>query len=484
MVSGHLGNVTKAPEYETIALHGAQEPDPINGSRALPLYQTCSYNFTDAADGASKFAWSKEGYVYTRMGNPTTAVFEQRMAMLEGGAGAVATASGHSAQFMAITSVCEPGQNFVSTMNLYGGTFNQFRVYFKKFNIACKFVEGSNPEDIKDAIDESTRAVYVETIGNPQFNVPDLKRISEVCHQAGIPLIVDNTFGMGGYLCRPIELGADIVTSSVTKWVGGHGTSMGGILIDGGHFDWSESGKFPCMTEPADGYHGMRFWETYGYKALSAKARMDAMRDLGPCMSPFNAWLFVQGLETLALRAERHVYNTLALARWLEKHTCVNWVNYPGLESHPDYKLAQRVLPKGQGGVLTFGVAGNIKEVAAVVDNLKLCSHLANVGDAKTLIIHPWRTTHQQIPDEEKIKGGVTPDLIRVSVGLEHIDDIIHDFEQAFVGAGLKPAEGWVPTWKNGLSADASDGTLYAPKPSQTNGTTKEAVTREMAASA
>ncbi|KAF2633417.1 PLP-dependent transferase [Macroventuria anomochaeta] len=345
MVSGHLGNVTKAPEYETIALHSAQEPDPINASRALLLYQTCSYNFTDAADGTSKFAWSKK---------EKDTFFEQRMAMLEGGAGAVATASEYSAQFMAITSICKPGHNFVSTMNLYGRTFNQFRVYFK-VNIPCKFVEGSDPQNIKNAIDDKTRAVYVETIGNPQFNVPNLKAISEVCHHAGIRLIVDNTFGMGGYLCKPIEIGADIITSSVTKWIGGHGTSMGAV------------------DEPADGDHGMRFWETYGYEPLSARVRMDAMRDLGPCISPFNAWLFV---------------------------------NYPGLESHSDYELAQRVLPKGWGGVLTFCIAGNIKEVAAVVDSLKLCSHLANVGHAKTLII----------PDEEKIKGGITPYLIRVSL--------------------------------------------------------------------
>lgn len=286
----------------------------------------------------------------------------------------------------------------------------------------------------------------------------------------------NNPIGMGGFLAKPLTMGADIVTHSATKWIGGHGTSMGGIIIDGGHFDWSASGKFPCMTEPADGYHGLRFWETYGLKSLSAKVRMDAMRDLGPCLSPFNAWLFLQGLETLALRGERHVYNTLTFARWLEAHPCVNWVNYPGLPSHPDYALAQRVLPRGQGGVLTFGVAGNIKEVEAVVDNLKLCSHLANVGDAKTLIIHPWRTTHQQIPDDEKIKGGVTPDMIRVSLGLEHIDDIIHDFEQAFAGAGLIEAKDWTPTWKQDMKGkDWNEGTLYAPKPNGTNGVVEKA---------
>jgi len=269
---------------------------------------------------------------------------------------------------------------------------------------------------------------------------------------------------MGGYLCKPISLGADIITHSCTKWIGGHGTSMGGIVIDGGHFDWSASGKFPEFTEPADGYHGMKFWDTYGLAALANKLRMDAMRDLGPCMSPFNAWLFLQGLETIALRGQKHVENTLAFAKWLEAHPNVAWVNYPGLPSHVDYKLAQKVLPKGAGGVLTFGVAGNIDQVASVVDNLKLCSHLANVGDAKTLIIHPWRTTHQQIPDQEKIRGGVTPDMIRVSLGLEHIDDITYDFDQAFKAAGLEGAKDWVPTWKRDMeSADWNKGTRYAP---------------------
>ncbi|KKA22267.1 O-acetylhomoserine aminocarboxypropyltransferase [Rasamsonia emersonii CBS 393.64] len=441
-IPGSLLNVTKPPEFETISIHGGQEPDPTNGSRALPLYQTCAYNFTDAADGASKFAWAKDGYVYTRMGNPTNAVFETRMSMLEGGVGAVATASGHAAQFMAITSVMGPGKNFVSTSWLYGGTYNQFRVYLKKFNIAVKWVEGQDPAAIAAAIDDNTRAVYVETIGNPKHNVPDIRAIADVAHAAGIPLIVDNTFGMGGYLCRPLALGANIVTHSCTKWIGGHGTSMGGIVIDGGNFDWSvkKNGQsmFPEFVEPAEGYHGMVFWETYGHKALAAKLRMDAMRDLGPCMSPFNAWLFLQGLETLPLRGERTASNALALARWLEAHPAVKWVLYPGLESHPDHALAKKTLQNGFGGVLTFGVDGSIDQVSAVVDNLQLCSHLANVGDAKTLIIHPWRTTHQQLPDEEKLQAGVTPDLIRVSLGLEHISDIIHDFEQAFQKAFKK----------------------------------------------
>ena len=365
---------------------------------------------------------------------------------------------------MAITTVCEPGYNFISTTWLYGGTYNQFRVYLKKFNIHVKFVEGQNPKDIAAAIDEKTRAIYIETIGNPQFNVPDIAAISKLAHEAGIPVIVDNTFGMGGYVCKPFSLGADIITHSCTKWIGGHGTSMGGIVIDGGKFNWA-NGKFPGFVDPSEGYHGMRFWDTYGYKALTAKLRMDAMRDLGPCMSPFNAWLFLQGLETLSLRGERHNQNALAFAQWLDKHPNVAWVNYPGLPSHSDHALAKRVL-NGFGGVLTFGVAGNIDEVAAVVDNLKLCSHLANVGDAKTLILHPWRSTHHQIPDEEKFKGGVTPDVIRVSVGLEHIDDIIHDFAQAFENAGLKNAQGWEPSWKaKGGAWNA--GTLYAPKPDE-----------------
>jgi O-acetylhomoserine/O-acetylserine sulfhydrylase len=338
---------------------------------------------------------------------------------------------------MAITSIMGPGSNFISTTWLYGGTYNQFRVYLKKFDITVKWVEGQNPSDIAAAIDDKTRGIYIETIGNPKHNVPDIAAIASVAHAAGIPLIADNTFGMGGYLCRPFSLGADIITHSATKWIGGHGTSMGGIVIDGGNFDWSASGKFPEFTEAADGYHGMKFWDTYGKKALAAKLRMDAMRDLGPCMSPFNAWLFLQGLEALPLRGERTASNALTFARWLESHPCVSWVLYPGLESHPDHTLAKKVLKNGYGGVLTFSVARTIEQVSTVVDNLKLCSHLANVGDAKTLIIHPWRTTHQQLPDEEKIQAGVTPDLIRVSLGIEHVNDIIHDFEQAFEGAGL-----------------------------------------------
>lgn len=364
---------------------------------------------------------------------------------------------------MAITTVCEPGYNFVSTTWLYGGTYNQFRVYLKRFNIQVKFVKGQDPADLAAAIDEKTRAVYVETIGNPQFNVPDIAAIAKVAHEAGVPVIVDNTFGMGGFVCRPLALGADILTHSCTKWIGGHGTSMGGIVIDGGNFNWA-NGKFPTFTEPSEGYHGMRFWDTYGAKALTARLRMDAMRDLGPCLSPFNAWLFLQGLETLSLRAERHCQNALALARWLERHRNVTWVNYPGLASHPNHALASRVFKRGFGGVLTFGVAGDIQEAAAVMDGLKLCSHLANVGDAKTLVLHPWRSTHHQIPDEEKIHGGVTPDMIRVSVGLEHIDDIIHDIEQAFGKAGLKSKEGWVPSWKR-KETGWKDGTIYSPKP-------------------
>ncbi|KAH8162988.1 hypothetical protein CIB48_g5258 [Xylaria polymorpha] len=375
--AGSISNLNWEPGFDTIAVHGGQEPEPTNGSRAVPLYQTSAYNFTDAADGAGKFAWSKDGYVYTRMGNPTNTVFETRMTMLEGGVGAVATASGHSAQ--------------------HELAFNQFRVYLKKFKIEVKWVVGNDPAKFDEAIDENTRAIYIETISNPKHSVPDIPAIAKVAHKHGIPLIIDNTFGMGGYLCQPIRLGADIVTHSATKWIGGHGTSMGGIIIDGGHFDWSASGKFPGFTEPAEGYHGMR--------------------------------------------GARTVENTQGLAEWLEAHPCVNWVLYPGLKSHPDYELAKKILPKGAGGVLTFGVAGRVEQVRAVVDNLKMTSHLANVGDCKTLIIHPWVTTHQQMPDEEKIKGGVTPDLLRVSLGIEDLEDIKRDFEQAFAAAGLQKAD-------------------------------------------
>lgn len=369
-------------------------------------------------------------------------------------------------KFLAITAVCEPGQNFISTTHLYGGTYNQFRVYLAKFNIHVKFIQGEDPAAIAAAIDSDTRAIYMETMGNPQFNVPDIAAVSAVAHEARVPVIVDNTFGMGGFVCKPFSLGADIITHSTTKWIGGHGTSMGGIVIDGGKFNWSATpGKFIGLTEPSEGYHGMRFHETYGAKALCMKVRMDGMRDLGPCMSPFNAWLFLQGLETLSLRGERHCANALAFAHWLDKHPDVAWVNYPGLPSHPDHALAKRTFTGGFGGVLTFGVAGDIDKAAAVVDGLNLCSHVANVGDAKTLTLHPWRSTHQQIPDSEKIEGGVTPDMIRVSVGLEHVDDVIADFEQAFEKAGLMRAQGWVPNWKKKGVDGWKDGTIYKPAP-------------------
>ncbi|KAI1145217.1 putative o-acetylhomoserine sulfhydrylase [Nemania diffusa] len=441
---GSISRFDWEPDFETIAVHGGQEPDPGNGSRANPIFQTASYVFDDAEDGAAKCSYNKAGYLYTRLGNPTNSVFEKRMALLEGGVGAVATASGHSAQFMALTLCCEPGHNIVSTSWLYGGTFNQFRVYLPRFNIQVKWVLGNDPEEIDGAIDENTRAVYIETVSNPKQCVPDIPAIADVAHKHGIPLVIDNTFGMGGYLCQPIKLGADIVTHSCTKWIGGHNTSMGGVIVDGGKFDWGSersAAKFPGLTQPAAGYHGLRFWDTYGPLALTSKLKMDSMRDLGPCMSPFNAWLFLQGLETLPLRAQRTVENTQKLAEWLEQHPCVNWVLYPGLKSHEDYEIAKKLLPKGCGGVLTFGVAGKVDEVRAVVDNLKMCSHVANVGDCKTLIIHPWVTTHQQIPDEEKIKAGVTPDMLRVSVGIESIEDIKRDFDQAFVTAKLKIAE-------------------------------------------
>ncbi|KAI3316694.1 putative o-acetylhomoserine sulfhydrylase [Xylariaceae sp. AK1471] len=440
---GSISDLDWVPDFETVAVRGGQEPDPGNG-----------YVFEDAADGAAKCSWNKDGYLYTRLGNPTNSVFEKRMAMLEGGVGAVAMASGHSAQFMAVTQCCEPGHNIVSTSWLYGGTFNQFRVYLPKFDINVKLVLGNDPADFDAAIDDDTRAVYIETVSNPKQCVPDIPAIAAVAHKHDIPLMIDNTFGMAGYLCQPIKLGADIVMHSCTKWIGGHNTSMGGVIIDGGRFEWGSprsAAKFPGLTGPALGYHGMKFWETYGPLALTMKLRMDCMRDLGPCMSPFNAWLFLQGLETLPLRAQRTVENTQKLAVWLEAHPCVNWVLYPGLRSHPDFELARKLMPKGTGGVLTFGVAGKVEEVRAIVDNLKMCSHVANVGDCKTLIIHPWVTTHQQLPDEEKnqrryhtrscwLSSTCTADLLRVSVGIENIEDIKRDFEQAFAAAGLRPA--------------------------------------------
>ena len=417
--------------FETLQVHAGQEPDPVTGSRAVPIYQTTSYVFENAEHGADLFALKKAGNIYTRLMNPTTDVLEKRMAALEGGKAALAVASGHSAQFIAIATICQAGDNIVSSSYLYGGTYNQFKVTLSRLGIGVKFVDGNDPEAFRRAIDVDTKALYIESIGNPAFHVPDFGALAAIASENGIPLIVDNTFGCAGYLCRPIDHGASIVVESATKWIGGHGTSMGGIIVDAGAFDWS-NGKFPLFTEPSEGYHGMKFHETFGNLAFIVRARVEGLRDFGPAISPFNSFLLLQGLETLSLRVQRHLDNTMELAKWLEGHEAVAWVNYPGLVSHPTHNLAVRYLQHGFGCVLTFGVKGGYRKAVGFIDSVKLASHLANVGDAKTLVIHPASTTHQQLSAAEQVSAGVTDDMIRVSVGIEHIDDIKADFSQAF----------------------------------------------------
>ncbi|MEH2367875.1 O-acetylhomoserine aminocarboxypropyltransferase/cysteine synthase family protein [Nostoc sp.] len=423
--------------FETLQVHAGQEPAPGTNARAVPIYQTTSYVFDDTDHGARLFALQEFGNIYTRIMNPTTDVFEKRIAALEGGVAALATASGQAAQFLAISTIAQAGDNIVSTSFLYGGTYNQFKVSLPRLGIKVKFVEGDDPESFRQAINDRTKALYVETIGNPQFNIPDFAALAHIAHENGIPLIVDNTFGAGGYLARPIEHGADIVVESATKWIGGHGTSIGGVIVDSGKFDWG-NGKFPLFTEPAPGYHGLNFQEvfgpggSFGNIAFIIRARVEGLRDFGPSLSPFNAFLLLQGLETLSLRVDRHVSNALELARWLEQQEQVLWVNYPGLPNHPYHERAKKYLRHGFGGVLNFGIKGGLEAGKAFINHVKLASHLANVGDAKTLVIHPASTTHQQLSNDEQLSAGVTPDLVRVSVGIEHIDDIKEDFEQAF----------------------------------------------------
>ncbi len=417
--------------FETLQLHAGQHPDPTTNARAVPIYQTTSYTFNDAGHAANLFALKEFGNIYTRIMNPTSGVFEERVAALEGGAAALATSSGQAAQFIAITTIAQAGENIVSTSLLYGGTYNQFKVTLPRLGIQVKFVDGDKPEDFARLIDKKTKALYIETIGNPRLNIPDITAIAEVAHQHGIPLIVDNTFGAGGYLCRPIDHGADIVVHSATKWIGGHGTSIGGVIVDSGKFNWN-NGNFPVFTEPSPGYHGLKFWETFGGISFIIRARVEQLRDLGASQSPFNSFLLLQGLETLSLRVDRHCQNALAVARWLKKHPQVSWVTYPGLEDHPNHALAKRYLRPGAfGGMIVFGVKGGVEAGKAFINNLKLASLLANVGDAKTLVIHPASTTHQQLSDAEQRESGVTPDMVRVSVGLEHVDDIIEDLDIA-----------------------------------------------------
>jgi O-acetylhomoserine/O-acetylserine sulfhydrylase len=423
-------------KFETLQLHAGQEIDPTTRSRAVPIYQTTSYVFKDAEHGANLFALKEFGNIYTRIMNPTTDVFEKRIAALEGGVAALAVASGQAAQFIALNNILQAGDNFITTKFLYGGTYNQFKVSFKRLGIEVKFAENDEPETYRKLIDDKTKAIYLETIGNPGFNIPDFEAIAEVARENDIPLIVDNTFGAGGYLFRPLEHGANIVVASATKWIGGHGTSIGGVIVDGGNFNWG-NGKYPQFTEPAEGYHGLKFWDVFGTEgpfgniAYIIRARVEGLRDFGPAISPFNSFLLLQGLETLSLRVDRTVENALKLAQWLEKNELVESVNYPGLPSSKYHSLAKKYLKIGFGGVFSFKLKGEKANAEKLVNSLQLVSHLANVGDAKSLIIHPASTTHQQLSEEEQRGAGVEPTLLRVSAGIEHIDDIIADFEQA-----------------------------------------------------
>ena len=427
-------------KYETLQLHAGQEPDSATNARAVPIYQTTSFNFDDSEHAADLFALKKFGNIYSRIMNPTTDVFEKRIAALEGGVAALATASGQAAEHLAITNIAVAGDNIVSTSFLYGGTYNLFKVTLPRVGINVKFVDGDEPEDFEKQIDEKTKAIYIESIGNPKLNIPDFEKIADLAHKNGIPLIVDNTFGAAGYLVRPIDHGADIVVQSATKWIGGHGTSIGGVIVDSGNFDWG-SGKFPLFTEPSPGYHELNFNEVFGKGsqfgniAFIIRARVEGLRDYGPCVSPFNSFLFLQGLETLSLRIERHNYNALTLANWLNNHPEVEWVWYPGLKEHEWHDNAKKYLKPGlYGSMLSFGIKGGLEAGKKFINKVKLASLLANVGDAKTLVIHPASTTHQQLSNDEQISSGVTPEHIRVSVGIEHIDDIINDFEQALNG--------------------------------------------------
>ncbi len=425
--------------FETLQLQAGQEADPTTGSRAVPIYQTTSYVFNNSEHGANLFALKEFGNIYTRIMNPTTDVFEKRVAALEGGVAALAVGSGQAAQFIAINNILQAGDNFVSTSYLYGGTYNQFKVAFKRLGIEVRFADGDKAASFEKLIDEKTKAIYIESIGNPGFNIPDFEAIASIAQKNEIPLIVDNTFGAGGYLVKPIKHGANIVVESATKWIGGHGTSVGGVVVDAGNFNWA-NGKFPQFTEPSEGYHGLKFWDVFGEGnplglpniAFAIRARVEGLRDFGPALSPFNSFLLLQGLETLSLRVQKSADNALLLAQWLENHEAVEYVNYPGLTSSPYHALAKKYLPNGFGAVLSFKLKNGKEAADEEVNNLELISHVAHVGDSKTLIIHPATTTHQQLSEEEQKAAGVAPGLLRVSVGFEHVEDIKADFEQAF----------------------------------------------------
>ena len=428
---------SKNYHYETLQLHAGQIADPITGSRAVPIYQTSSFVFKDAEHAANLFGLKEFGNIYTRIMNPTTDVFEKRIAALEGGVAAVAVSSGQAAQFLALNNILQAGENFVSSSHLYGGTYNQFKVAFKRLGIEVRFADGISPHSIKSLIDENTKAIYIEAIGNPEFSVADFEQIAAISKEFEIPLVVDNTFGAAGFLFKPIDFGADIVVASATKWIGGHGNSIGGIIIDAGRYNWG-NGKYPQFSEPSEGYHGLKFWEVFGENgpfgniAFAIRLRVEGLRDFGPSLSPFNSFLLLQGVETLSLRVQKTVDNTLQVAEWLEQNELVEYVNYPGLKSSKYNEDAKKYLKNGFGGVLSFKIKGSVEEANSFINNLELISHLANVGDSKTLIIHPSATTHEQLSTEEQLAAGVSPGLLRLSVGIEHIEDILFDLNQAF----------------------------------------------------
>lgn len=430
-------STNKNLKFETLQVHAGQVADPTTGARAVPIYQTSSYVFENAEHGANLFALKQFGNIYTRLMNPTTDVFEKRIAALEGGIAAVAVASGQAAQFIALNNIVEAGENFVSSSNVYGGTYNQFKVAFKRIGVEVRFTKETTAEEFESLIDENTKALYLETIGNPSYDIPDFDKIAAVAKKHDLPLIVDNTFGAGGYLFKPLEHGASVVVESATKWIGGHGTSIGGIIVDGGTYNWG-NGKFKQFSEPSEGYHGLVFSDVFGVNGpfgniqFAIRARVEGLRDFGPAISPFNSFQLIQGLETLSLRVQRHVDNTLEIAKWLEAHPQVEKVNYPGLKSSPSFANAQKYLKNGYGAVLSFQIKGDVTKADAFIDSLELISHLANVGDTKSLIIHPAATTHQQLSAEAQKAAGVFVGLLRLSVGIEHIDDIKADLQQAF----------------------------------------------------
>jgi len=419
--------------FGTLCLHAGQIPDAATGARAVPIYQTTSFVFDSAEHAASLFNLQTFGNVYSRISNPTVAVFEERMAALEGGRAALAASSGQAAQMCALLTILREGDEIVSSSTLYGGTYSQFDVTFRQFGIHTKFVNSDDPENFRKAITPKTRVLYAETMGNPQINVLDIEAVAKIAKEAGIPLVIDNTFA-SPYLCQPIKFGADIVIHSATKFIGGHGTTMGGVVVESGKFPWG-NGKFPMMTEPSRGYHGVIFHETFGDFGYTMKCRMETMRTLGPVLSPFSAWILLQGLETLHVRVERHVENAVAVAKFLQDHPRVSWVNYPGLPGSKYHALAQKYLPKGSGSIMTFGIKGGMEAGVKFIEGLQFFSHLANVGDAKTLVIHPASTTHRQLSEEDQIKAGVGPDMIRLSIGIEDIDDILWDLDQALAAS-------------------------------------------------